>query len=94
MKPNDDVHSTTADRRRNRRQVTQGTVRLTVETPELVGRADNVSQTGVLFFSEGPMRVTVEIEEHGVKTRRAGRLVRAQRMSGENIGWAVEFDPS
>ena len=84
----------TADRRVTRRRTTQGTVRLWVESPELVGHADNVSQTGVLFFSEGPLRVTVEIEENGLRRKRAGRLVRAQRMRGDNIGWAVEFDPT
>ena len=94
MKPRDEHPSTTADRRKNRRQTTQGTVRLTVDTPVLVGQADNVSQTGVLFFSEGQMKVTVEIEENGKHTKRTGRLVRALRMRGDHHGWAVEFDPS
>jgi hypothetical protein len=37
--------------------------------------------------------VRVEIEDGGTTQRRTGRLVRAQRMRGDSIGWAVEFDP-
>jgi hypothetical protein len=51
-----------------------------------------VSGTGILFFSEGDLRVTIEVEEAGTTTRRPGRLVRAQRMRGDRFGWAVEFD--
>jgi hypothetical protein len=68
-------------------------VRLVVETRELDGEADNVSKTGVLFFSEGELRVTVEIEADGATRRIPGRVVRAQRMQGAHVGWAVEFDP-
>ncbi len=51
-----------------------------------------MSQSGVLFFSEGDLRVTIEVDENGTTKRRTGRLVRAQRMRGDRFGWAVEFD--
>jgi len=92
MKRLDDNSTQTGERRRNRRQPVRGQVKLKVQTKELEGRADNVSPTGVLFFSQGDLRVTVEITE-GDETRTInGRLVRAQRMRGDNFGWAVEFD--
>jgi hypothetical protein len=30
--------------------------------------------------------------EDGHKVERHGRIVRAQRMRGDSVGWAVEFD--
>ena len=83
----------TGERRRTRRRASQGTVRLSVETREIEGRADNISHSGLLFFSEGDLRVRVEVEEHGVVKQRTGRLVRAQRMRADSFGWAIEFDP-
>lgn len=88
----DEFATETGERRRARRLTNRGRVKLTIDTKELEGRADNVSQSGVLFFSEGDLRVTVEVEENGVVKRRPGRLVRAQRMRGDRFGWAVEFD--
>jgi len=93
MKRIDDQSIETGERRRTRRTPTRGRVKLTIDTHELEGRADNVSQTGVLFFSEGDLRVTVEIDDGSEKRKVTGRLVRAQRMRGDNFGWAVEFDP-
>ncbi len=80
------------ERRRELRDGPQAVVHLTVETRELGGRVENLSRGGVLFFSEGDLRVSVEIEEHGTRRRTEGRLVRAQRLHGGVIGWAVEFD--
>jgi hypothetical protein len=71
----------------------QATIRLVLDTRELGGRAENLSSSGVLFFSEGDLRVTVEVDEQGQKLVREGRLVRAQRMRDGRLGWAVEFDP-
>ena len=88
----DEFATETGERRRARRLTNRGRVKLTIDTKELEGRADNVSQSGVLFFSEGDLRVTVEVEENGTVKRRPGRLVRAQRMRGDRFGWAVEFD--
>jgi len=88
----DEFATETGERRRARRLTNRGRVKLTIDTKELEGRADNVSQSGVLFFSEGELRVTVEVEENGIVKSRPGRLVRAQRMRGDRFGWAVEFD--
>jgi len=85
-------NSQTADRRLTDRKVAANDVRMTLATDALEGRVDNISKTGVLFFSEGQLRVTVEIEEDGRKVERHGRIVRAQRMHGDSVGWAVEFD--
>jgi hypothetical protein len=82
----------TADRRRNRRLDSDVAVRMTVPATELRGRAENVSSGGVLFRTDAPLFVTVEIEEGGSRRVRTGRLVRAQRMNGRDVGWAVEFD--
>ena len=84
--------TSTSDRRRARRAASKSTIKLTLDTHELSGNAENLSQTGVLFFSEGVLRVTVEIEENGKRTTRRGRLARAQRMRADQMGWAVEFD--
>lgn len=94
MKRFEDMSTETGERRRNRRATNRGFVKLTVDTKELEGHADNVSPTGVLFFSEGDLRVTVKIEENGETRTASGRLVRAQRMRGDSFGWAVEFDPA
>ncbi len=88
----DEFATDTGERRRARRLTNRGRVKLTIETKELEGRADNVSQSGVLFFSEGDLRVKIEVEENGAVQSRTGRLVRAQRMRGDRFGWAVEFD--
>ncbi len=82
------------DRRRHLRVPTRGNVRITIETRELTGRADNVSQNGVLFFSDADLRVMVQVGEGEDQRSIPGRLVRAQRMRGDHFGWAVEFDPS
>jgi len=80
------------ERRQSQRQAARSPVQVTIETSALEGFADNISQTGVLFFSQSQLHVTVEMEENGRKVTRKGRLVRAQRMQGDSTGWAVEFD--
>ena len=92
MSLHDDDSVQTDDRRGAHRHTAQHVVRMLVETSELTGPAENISSTGVLFFSDGQLRVTVEIETDGETTQRHGRLVRAQRMHGDSVGWAVEFD--
>lgn len=94
MTPFDEPTTETADRRRNLRVPSRGMVKIKIETSELAGRADNVSQNGVLFFSDADLRVTVLIGEGADQRSIPGRLVRAQRMRGDHFGWAVEFDPS
>jgi hypothetical protein len=81
-----------SDRRRHNRRTAQAKVRLSVDTNEVEGHVENISRSGLLFFSEGDLRVSVQIEEDGKTTMRSGRLVRAQRMRGDSLGWAVEFD--
>ena len=78
------------ERRRAERVDHRAPLKLSLETSELQGTTENISGVGVLFFTEGSLRVSVELE--GGKVR-SGRLVRVQRMSLENTGFAVEFDP-
>lgn len=84
----------TDERRHDARRASRAAIRLVVDTRELIGRTENVSASGVLFFSPGELRVSVEIDDQGTKHVHTGRLVRAQRMRDDQIGWAVEFDPS
>lgn len=88
MKRTSDV----GERRRGDRRESRGTVKVTLETRELDGELENVSPSGVLFLSEDALRVVIEFPESGNSERRTGRLVRAQRMNGDTVGWAVEFD--
>lgn len=94
MKRRDEIGIETGERRRTRRAPARGRVKLTLQSAEIQGIADNISQTGILFFTEGDFRVVLEIEEEGVVRKVGGRLVRAQRMRGASMGWAVEFDPA
>ncbi|HJO26660.1 MAG: hypothetical protein CMK00_08860 [Planctomycetes bacterium] len=80
------------ERRVDGRRACHGSLRLRVDSPHLAGQAENISETGILFFTNQPLRVTVEVEEDGVLSSRSGRLVRAQRVGGDSTGWAVEFD--
>jgi hypothetical protein len=92
MNPPEKPAMQTSERRRHQRRASQSKVRLTVESREIEGQVENISRSGLLFFSEGDLRVSVQIEENGATSKRTGRLVRAQRMRGESFGWAVEFD--
>ena len=94
MKRREETGIETGERRRTRRSAARGRVKLSVQTTEIEGLADNISQTGILFFSEGDFRVVLEIEEDGVVRKVGGRLVRAQRMRADDIGWAIEIDPA
>lgn len=80
------------ERRRGNRRESRGTVKVTVETRELGGELENASPSGVLFLSEDALRVVIEFTDGGTAEKRSGRLVRAQRMTGDTVGWAVEFD--
>ena len=88
-----DEHSTeTSERRKDDRAATRGRVRVELRVQALSGVAQNVSRSGVLFLSEDTLDVVVELESQGKVERRTGRLARAQRMSANTIGWAIEFD--
>lgn len=90
--PNGTGAQTPEDRRDNGRARLSSPVQLHVEEAKLEGSADNISRSGVLFFTEGTLQVTVEIEEDGVIRSRNGRLVRSERIRGNQQGWAVEFE--
>ena len=80
------------NRRRAERRELHSSLRLSIDAQTLAGLTENVSEVGALFFSEESLRVTVEFEEDGQTRSFAGRLVRAQRMSEDRVGYAIEFD--
>jgi hypothetical protein len=84
--------ATEADRRTDKRRRSAGKVKLMIEASTLEGEMDNVSQSGVLFFTGSDLRVSVQVEENGQPVLKTGRLVRAQRVRPEHVGWAIEFD--
>ena len=81
-----------ANRRSTSREQTKGSVHLMVEAQNLMGEADNLSRSGILFFTEGELRVELEIESDGEVMKKTGRLVRCERIHDARRGWAVEFD--
>lgn len=83
----------TSDRRKNARRRVLAQVRMTIENPQIQGVSDNLSQVGLLFFSQDAVRVTVEVDDEGETKVMHGKLVRAQRMKETSTGFAVEFDP-
>lgn len=87
-------HQTTdvANRRRAPREKVKGSVHLKVDAQELNGEADNLSRSGILFFTEGDLHVELEIDAGGEVMKRTGRLVRCERIHDSRRGWAVEFD--
>jgi hypothetical protein len=93
MEPREDPLTQVGDKRRHRRRGSAGRVRMTIDAMQITGDAENVSRSGILFFSQGNLRVRIEVDENGTVTKRSGRLVRAQRMRGDSFGWAIEFDP-
>jgi len=90
--PSPDHGTNTTDRRRAARQAIDSGVQVSIENPEHEGVANNVSKTGILFFTDGDLRVTVEYLEDGEIRTRTGNLVRCERIKGDRRGWAVEFD--
>ena len=81
-----------ANRRRATRRQMKGVIQLKVDTQVLSGEADNISRSGILFFTEGDLKVELEIESDGEVTKKTGRLVRCERIHDARRGWAVEFD--
>jgi hypothetical protein len=86
-------NTSTADQRRSDRRTFEAPVCMRLETRELVGQSENLSHAGLLFFSEEPLRVSVEVQEPGGVRTYTGRLIRVQRMSESSTGLAIEFDP-
>jgi hypothetical protein len=82
----------THERRTHPRFPSDARVLVRLLPADIAGIAENISESGLLFFSDDCPRVEVEIVEDG-KTRRAhGRLVRMQRLRGTSTGFAVELD--
>ncbi|MFT7668722.1 MAG: hypothetical protein ACI8X5_001420 [Planctomycetota bacterium] len=82
----------THDRRRAQRKALESEVKVSFETKELSGVGNNLSQTGILFFTEGDLRVNVQVEQDGETKTMTGSLVRCERIKGDHRGWAVEFN--
>ena len=81
-----------ADQRRADRRALEAPVRMRIDSDNLEGMSDNFSSAGIMFFTEEPIRVTVEVcEPEGPRTYQ-GRIVRLQRMNESNTGLAIEFD--
>jgi len=76
----------------DKRRRSAGKVKLVIAGAELEGEMDNVSPSGVLFFTGADLHVSVQLEENGQQVVRTGRLVRAQRVRPDHVGWAIEFD--
>jgi hypothetical protein len=83
----------TTDQRRTDRRALEAGVTMRFETSQLVGQSDNISRAGILFYSDQPVRVTIELSDPSGPRTYHGRLIRLQRMSESNTGLAVEFDP-
>lgn len=96
MNAPDPKRTQTSDRRRAARRETKNPVSVQLDTTQLRGVTDNLSKTGVLFFTDGDLRVTVSVEgDDGETQHYTGQLVRCERIQGGRRGWAVEFeDPS
>ena len=74
------------------RHALEAPVVMHIETETLEGMSDNASSAGIMFFTDQPLRVSVEVVgPDGSRTHR-GRLVRVQRMNETNTGLAIEFD--
>lgn len=81
------------DRRRKPRRDSDLLLEVRLDPKALAGRAENVSSGGVFFFVHEPVQVTVTFLEDGQRKSHVGRLVRAERLSAETTGFAVEFVP-
>jgi len=92
MQQRQPIGEQTAERRLSQRNSSDSKVRVTFEAQEFEGLANNLSKTGVLFFTDEPVRVKIAIEQNGETEEFEGCLVRCDRIKGDHRGWAVEFD--
>ena len=92
MTPPEERATGIGERRRTVRRDTDIQLRIAVDTENIRGRAENISQAGVFFFSGDTLRVTVHIEQDGATKAYPGQLVRVERLSPETTGFAIEFD--
>ena len=82
----------TTDQRRTNRRALEAGVTMRIETSVIAGQSDNISRAGILFYSDQPVRVTIEVADPSGPRTYHGRLIRLQRMSESSTGLAVEFD--
>ena len=80
-----------SDRRSSERQELEAPVRLSLAGP-IQGISDNLSQAGLLFFTDQEIRVEVEMEHGGERKQLTGKLIRVQQMNETTTGLAVELD--
>ena len=83
---------TSPDQRASARRNVAVPCRLVILTPEIEGTTRDASSSGLLFTTNGELRVEVELEEDGRTVRRTGRLSRVQRLNAEESAIAVELD--
>ena len=88
----DEPTTSTKDLRRSARHDFEAPVRMRFEIDSIEGVSDNISQVGLMFFTEQPLQVTVEIQEEGKARSYSGRLMRLQRLNETSTGLAIEFD--
>jgi len=92
MTPPEERATGIGERRRTTRHDSDIHLSIVVETDGIRGRAENISQAGVFFFSGDTLRVTVNVEQDGETKSYPGQLVRVERLSPETTGFAIEFD--
>ena len=86
----DTEQNTSINTRRSERLGFDGAVTIRVDGEAIVGSGQNVSDQGVFFVSETPIKVTVEIG--GRDGTMTGELVRIENMGAGAVGIAVKFD--
>ena len=65
MTPPEERATGIGERRRNARHDSDIHLAVVIDTDGIRGRAENISQAGVFFFSGDALRVTVKIEQDG-----------------------------
>ncbi len=90
MSTDDATHN---ENRSDPRQPHRAEVLLRPSDQTIAGHSENVSKEGIMFYSRGDLRVSVEFEGPGGPQKRTGRIVRVNRVSAEETGMAVELDP-
>jgi len=78
--------------RRADRHSVAATVHMRLDSDTVAGVTDNLSDVGVMFFTDEPLRCSIRIGEGPDAEERSGRIVRLQRMNETNTGLAIEFD--
>jgi hypothetical protein len=92
MLPQEDPATGVGERRRSTRSESDVEISVEILTHEVEGRAENISSAGVFFFCDGPLQVSVRIQQDGQTQTIPGKLVRVERLSAETTGFAIEFD--